>query len=360
MKRLICIALLCLLLAGLIGCGQAPPPEETAAAPETFTFTTGVVPVTQPNKWGVSIEHIDLSKPENKKHLDWAKKDYENRGSYPNTFKTPKYFDVEAYRKAYWEQENKKPDPWVYVWEDEKAGKLREKHRPWNETKELVIRSTYESECEGYRELLVRDKTTGETERIARGYFADYDGVVFDQVKILSDKQFLYHIWYWDGGDWGYYIYDLELGESICVSGGYNLCDLGDGRYLWADTRYVNVDGVSTLHLIDWRAFDAEKQDAKCTLVNWGDNYAVDIRHLSSDKRFVYVDLYRVFDGKRCRGVYDINTGEQVAFFEMPDPRMDRWVLISDDLEYAYYSAGIENNQPEHSCFHIIRYDQKQ
>jgi len=349
MKRVLCVTLLCLLMAGLMGCGEVVQPEATTTTKATLqTIALG-------KQWGVTIERIDLSKPENKKYIDWAK------GSrYSKNFSAPEYFDVEPYWQAYqemWEEERK-------LWttcdlEDEAAYKLQESCRPWNEAKELVIRSTYEeNEWDGFMEFLVRDKATGETQLIAKGHDADYDGVVFDTINYLSDTRVLYHMWYWDGGDWGYYIYDLEIGESICVTGG-DLCDLGNGRYLWIDQRYVNVDSVSTLHLIDMRAFESGKKGAKSTLVNWGDDYSASITHLSSDKRFVYVYLHRLSDYARLRGVYDVNTGEQIALFEMPDVQMtaaDGWGLINDELEYIYNWAG-NVEDPDILWFYVIRYD---
>jgi len=347
MKRLLCAVLLCLLVVGLCGCGKQGVVEELSTVPSTSQ------PMAVPQKisehpWGVTIEQIDLDDPENQKYIDWAK-----GHQYERSFNRPDYFDVEVYVK----QADEEPDPWIRVWENKKKNMLRERHRPWNDAKELVIRYVYSDEYSGHKELLVRDKATGETECIDKGGFYDANGVVFDPVVVLDDTRFLYSRYYWDSGDPDmYYIYDLEIGERICVAGS-GLCDLGNGPHLWSDSGMGIEGGV--LYLIDMRELEAGKKEAKKELVRWGsDYYAVEIYHLSSDRRFVYLDFsldsehtgYRT----RHRGVYDIETGGQVALFEIPDSRAG-YALISDDLEYGYYSAGNMDDPTVHS-FYIIHY----
>jgi len=165
--------------------------------------------------------------------------------------------------------------------------------------------------------LLVRDRETGETQPISKGGFGGDDGVVFTVDEIFSDTRFLYRRYYWNYGPDCYYIYDSQLGGNICVSSDDygELCDLGNERYLWCET---NIGLGSGLYLIDMGALAAGSKDAKRTLFNWGSEYSGDILHLSSDRRFVYVELYRYSDDTRNRGVYDTETGEQLAFFELP------------------------------------------
>ena len=319
MKRLICILLVGLLAAGVMGCGQV----------QTVT----------PGPWGVTIERVDLSKPENQKYLNWAKRQNKHLTwtSFWRTLKVlPKYYWVEILTKDI--LKNRRHDPWTH---EEDTDILREKHRPWNDTKELVIRETDTNEADyGWEwriELLVRDKATGETECIDYGSDNGHDGVVFDPIAILSDTRILYHKWHWDGGFNGdRFLYDLAIGERICVSGGH-LCDLGNRRYLWGDG--------NALYLIDLRALEAGKKEAKRELINWGDDYGfTGIKYLSSDKRFVYVQLYRYSDNTLHRGVYDTNSGEQVALFELPlsndhTPTEHGMSFISDDLECISYGG---------------------
>jgi len=244
MKR-VCAALLCLLLAGLWGCGK----QEAEAGP-----------------WGVD---------------------------------EPKYFDVEAYER----EADDGPYP-----------------RNWNDAKELELRFTDKDEYNGYGELLIRDKATGETERVAKGSYSDCGGTALGVTKILSDTQFLYYKMDTDGGPDFYYLYDRRIGESVCVYSsvlGY-LCDLGGGRYLWLDW---DEDTWYTLYLIDMRALEAGEKDAKRTLVRWDwDCYATNICQLSPDKRFVSMVLIRQPDYTRFRGVYDVDTGEQVELIDYFTP----------------------------------------
>jgi len=306
---MLCAALLCLLLAGLCSCGQTEVVEE-ASMTVTEKATEAAVIVLSDNPWGVTIERIDLDDPENQKYIDWAKKH-----RYKTSFEAPNYFDAEAYRK----QADEKPAPWTYVWENKKKNMLREMYQPWNETKELVIRNTYSDEDFGYKELLIRDKATGETECIDKGGFSCSDGVVFDPVLAISDTQFLYNKFFWDGGSFGYYIYDLAIRERICVSD-YGLCDLGNEQYLWSDIKLKYMDNENALYLIDMRALEAGGKGAKRMLASWGDYGFGEIRHLSSDKRFVYVNIHRWSAGNTMqhRRVYDISTGELVAVFDIP------------------------------------------
>jgi len=333
MKRLLCAVLLCLLLAGLCGCGKQ---AQTVA----------------PGPWGVTIEEIDLSKPENKKYIKWAKEYHANWESYSKIFSAPNYFNVEAYVN----QMGEEPDPWTYVWEDEENKELLEMHRSWNDTKELVIRATYENEYSGYNELLVREKATGETEQIAKGGISEFDAGSFSVLDVISDTRFLYRLSYYNYGPSQYYLYDLEIGGSICVASSEldMLCDLGNERYLWCDNE--QTVGKRTLYLIDMRALEAGKKGAKLELVSWDSDYSSRIKHLSSDKRFVYMSLFRYSDGTMHRGIYNVETGEQVVDFELPDQLVSDLILINDDLEYGmkwFYSE----DGPEVNLFYIIRYD---
>jgi len=350
--RKLCIALLCAALAGLCGCGEVALPEETTATSAAETTEAFSIAVAQP-QWGVSIEQVDLRKPENKKYLDWAKEDYAKRNVL-SKINAPECFDIIPYL----EKRGEFPyDDWATVGEYGKPGSVFERQRDWNDTKELVIRDTYKSGIfDGDREFFVRDKATGKTALIDAGSLWDIGGVVFDEVTILSDKQFLYHMWILDSGEVGYFLYDLEVGYSVCVAlHSTNLSDLGKEQYLWCENHWYS-DNVSVLHMINMRDFNAGKKDAKRTLINFGSDYGAEISHLSMDKRFVHMELYRYSDNTRHRGIYNIDTGEQVAFFEYPDSRLDRWTLINDEVEYAYYSAEIENGH-EDAAFYIIRYD---
>jgi len=117
--------------------GKPPNTAEETTYPIHMPMGTTKV-IAQPGKWTVTIERLDLNKPESKKYIDWADKEYANRTPYSKTFNVPEYFDVKAYRK----RSDNEADTWIDVREDEEAVKLREKHRPWNATKELIIRNT--------------------------------------------------------------------------------------------------------------------------------------------------------------------------------------------------------------------------
>ena len=356
MKRILSVAMLGLLLAGLWSCEWAEVAEETSTAVPQETTEAEVIALSE-NPWGVTIEHIDLEKPENKKYIDWAKKDYAERSLVSNNSKEPEYFDIEVYVKPEgpgykpWVYEAE-PDLWFNDWEDEENRILREKRRPWNETKELVLRYVHEYGYDGYSELLFRDRATGETKRIDTGYIGGDQFVDFE-VFIISDTRFLYQKWDARFGHGSHYLYDLKIGESICVRDG-NLCDLGDERYLWGDGKTRGMEKISALYVIDMRKLEAGSKDAKRTLVHWGDDYSGAIQHLSSDKRFVHVNLHRFSDLTIHRGVYDITTGEQVAFFMLPlhthFPAYN-YALINDDLEYV----GFARWDTYH--FFIVHYD---
>ena len=321
-RRKLCIVLLCLSLAGSLGCGKQEVVE-----------TTG--------PWGVTIEQIDLDDPENQQYIDWAKK-----RPHANTFEPPEYFSEWAHERRTDEED----DAWTYVWADKEKNMPLEKYRSWNKKKELVVRFLHKDDFDGDKELLVRDKASGKTVPIAQGVF----DVIYDNIRIISKTRFIYDVWYWDGcGIEQSFVYDLETGDSICYwSMGKGLCDLGDEQYLWCDW---NESAGSSLYLIDMRALEAEKKEAKRALFIWGNGYGGNIAHLSSDKRFVYVNLYYRPDNTLHRGVYDVETGEQVAFFEMPGYH-ENSVLIGDDMEYRYQTAGSADD-PTILSFCIIHYD---
>ena len=337
-----------LLVAGLCSCGQVEVAEEASTAVTEATTEAEVAMALSENPWAVTIEQIDLDDPENRVYIDWAK----TKPNWHNTrtFNEPSYFDnIDIW--AYWERTREEPDPWTCIWEDAAKNVLREKRRPWNETKELVSRSVPDDEhrYEGYRELLIRDKATGATERaVVTGY--DEWGPSIHVIEILSNTRFLYALI--DNYSESFYLYDAEIG-SVSITGG-SLCDLGERRYLWSDWR----EGFrGTLYLIDMRKLENGEKDAKRELVNWGRDYDGSIQYLSSDKRFVYINHHRSSDYTWHRGVYDIETGEQVAFFQWPGyvPN-DNKVLIRDDLEYVYYWAG-DVDDPTIHYFYIIHYD---
>ena len=336
MKKLLGILLLGLVLTGLFGCGEA---SSDAFAEWPMTAAE--------NPWRITTEKIDLDKPKNRKYIDWAREDraginWRAGPLAPRTYSTPKYFDTEPYLG----QANVEPYP-----------------ISWNETMELVVENTRTSEFGGYTELLVRDKATGETKKIAKGSFSDCDNIVFDVHEILSDTRFLYSQWYVDGGGPWYYLYDLNVGGSIGVAGIDNydretLCDLGDGRYLWNNRDRYEGDERG-LYLIDMSAFEAGGKSARRMLVPWSEQDSGSILHLSSDKRFVYMELYQGFDHTWRRAVYDVETGEPVALFELPGNAVgapENSVLMGDDLEYVYNWGG-SMDDPTIYSFCIIRYD---
>ena len=336
---MISIALLGLLMAGVCSCGQV----EVAEVTETTT-EADVIALSE-NPWGVTIEQIDLDDPANQKYIDWAKECPTS-----NTFESPEYFSEWTHEM----RTDKEPSSWTYVWANKKKNMPREKYRSWNETKELVVRFIHKNESDGDKELLIRDKATGKTVQIAKGGF----DTLYD-IRIISDTRFLYDVSYWDGsGAEQSLVYDLETGDSICYRSIVwdKLCDLGNEQYLWSDR---NRDAESGLYLIDASALATGNKNAKHTVFSWGSDYSGGIQYLSSDGRFVYVELYQFSDDTRNRGVYDVETGEQVALFELPlaftSVAYD-YVLISDDLEYVYYSAGPVNDPVIHYFF-IIHYD---
>jgi len=320
MKKLLYLSLIlaCLLCA----CGQG-------AAVEKIEITQS------DNPWGVTVEQIDLDNPENKQYIDWAKKDRADRGPHP-VYELPG------------------PGDWTYGDDHTIPHK---KCLPWNEKMEFVIRWQYLSDCDCYNELLVRRKATGKTIKIAEAYVYSYDGSYFEVTEILSDTQFLYSRGKGDVLNYQSFLYDLKTGESICVASDNPqfFRDLGGERYLWLD--WDRENGYP-LYLIDARAFKAGEKDAKRMLVRRDNEYYVsEIQHLSSDKRFVYMGLYRPYDTYYTmhREVYDVITGEQVAFCEVPDAGLD-WTLINDDLEYGYCWGG-DWSDPTILSFFVIHYD---
>lgn len=325
MKRVLRIGLICLLAAGLAGCGQTKP---AAAGP-----------------WGVTVEEIDLDKPENQKYVKWAKrqeKTLEWTLFWPALKMMPKYYWFDILKSTM--PGNRANDPRV------------NQLLPWNDTKEVVFRDVAEDEHEAHTALLVRDKATGETEQIDECRSHPDALIIFDAVMILSDTQILYHKWHLDGSFINeYFLYDLRIGERVCVSSDRcDLCDLGKKRYLW----FEQQEGA--IYLIDACALKAGEKDAKRTLVRWDSDYGYrNIHHLSSDKRFVFVEFYRGSDDTRHRGVYNVETGEQVALVEtshLPASIWDAWVFINNDMEYGYRATGDADDTTIDS-FYIIHYD---
>jgi len=310
MKRLLCV--LCVLCAVLllVGCGQA------ADAPEP---------------WNVTIEQVDLNKPENRQYIDW----FEEKDAEPDV----------------------KPDPWSYVWEDDENKTLREKYQPWSGTTELVIQytpalateATWDDETSYRVEFLARSKATKETQLISEGHWSYLDwatGVIYTAVDILSDTQIFYekNDYCADCGDsCSYYLYDRETGKSTLVA---DPGLAGGGLHYQDDMRYLSFgwEGDRTcLYQIDLRKLIAGKQDAKrliCRLDSFG--Y---IEHISQDRRFVY--LRRFDNDYNCyphREIYNIDSGERVAEFQLPvhDYGYSNYdtltysALIDDATEYFY------------------------
>jgi len=350
--------------------GEISTAEQTSEEASTEEQTYGVVPTTegriktikQPGRWGVSIEEVDLSLPKNKKYVRIAKGDWSAVGGRPEPCGGQMYFYVGKY-----DAQGYVPGDWVTVGKYEGRGSVVERRRQWTKTLELVIRDTHDNDVVGYKEFFVRDKTTGKIMMVDEGIFADICGVVFDNVRVISDTQFLYAEWYTDCYGEADFLYDLKVGDSICVNSNELLCDLGDGRYLWREYRYG--EKINRLFIADANKFNAGDKDAKRVLVDWGEEYNGVIDHLSSDKRFVYTYLFSEYSGARYRAVYDVNTGECVAFFGLPEGGggENSRVLMSDGLEYVFnafhghkvYADGrTEWYEPQVYSFFIIRYNQ--
>jgi len=305
-KRLLSVTLMCLLVAGLLAYGQQG--------------------VARPGQWDVTIEQIDLEKPENQKYIDWAEKDCAGKNSH---------------------QIYELPGPGEWTYPDVRG--TPEKRLPWNEKMEFVIRWQYLSDCECLNELLVRNKATGRTRQIAEARVYSFDGSYFQVTEILSDTRFLYTQGKkGDAFDYQTYLFDLKTKESICVAAKNPefFRDLGNGRHLWLDWKKDKY----TINLTDMRALEAGEKGANRILIRWDEGYP-GMQHLSSDNRFVYMGVYG------GRWVYDIDTGKQVAFCEIPNFALE-WTLISDDLEYGYSCGGTEDD-PEIGDFYIIRYDRR-
>lgn len=306
--------------------------------------------IEQPGKWEVSIEKVDLSLPENKRLLHMAKSLMTEKSSAPKSVTDPDYFDLENY------PQNVDESDWVTTGEYKEPGSITESCLSWDEEKELVIRDTHDSESSGKRELLVRDKATHKAKQISEGSFASASESYFLIDSFLSDKRVLYERNYTDYGlNNHYFIYDTDTGESICVaSSDYgDLCDLGNKQYLWSTG--------GSLSIIDMRKFNAGMKDAKYTLINLEENYYCGIDHISPNNRFVHLDIIYSTDNlyKKFRGVYNVKTGEQVAFFELPDIRRDFMVLARGNLEYMFDSGSGSVDDPKIDDFYIVRYKMK-
>ena len=322
MRKYLALFIAILLCLSLAACGRE---LGGSSAIEVVNEATG------PNAWKVTIERIDLNKSKNKKYVKLAK-------PFRNTehiFKEAKYFDV----RTVLDEVEKEPDPWDYAWEYEETEELLEKQRPWNDTTEIMIRFFCADETNGIyeSELLVRHKVSGKTKLLTTGRFCHASGTKLRVTKILSDTQFLYKREDIDGGPTQYFLYDEEIGETICVfSDAQELCDLSEERYLWRDS------DTNTLYLIDLRELASGNKNVKRALVHWDSDYSSSITFLSWDKRFVYMRLYRRSDRTKLRGVYDVNSGEQVALFEIP---------VSNDHTTTGYSVVLISKKLEFVCY---------
>jgi len=307
---------------------------------------------TSPDAWNVTIEQIDLSKPVNKKYIDW----YEAKEAEPD----------------------EKTDPWDYVWEDKDKKLLREKYQTWNDEIELVVQytpalatnATGDDETLYDIEFLTRSISTKETQLIAEGYWSYFDwatGTIYDVVEILSDTHILYekNDYCADCGDsLSYYLYDWETGESSYVAGD-GLHYLDDMQYLFIERDEENKDCV---YLSNLRKLIAGEEDAKrqvCQLPEYG--Y---IEHFSQDMRFVYLLLLdSEYNLHSHRVIYSIETGKQVADFQLPvhyhnssnhytvDGHFS--ALINDVLEYRYdlhYVDGL-NGEKYLKLLYVIHYE---
>jgi len=305
------------------------------------TVSAWICPPVQPPEPEIAItaliEEIDLSLPESRQYVDWYEAMVAGRMASP-------------YR---WLPEDKEPQACDITWIDVPGQdfKLRNLRRDWDATTEIVVEHSNVTNRSADVKFFLRNKATGAIEMIAelKNWLFDFPITWFYVQSILDDRYLLYLEYTWDG--WTYYLYDRKNKSRILVGGGEPV-ELNDTQLLYMewDTPQTNM-----LKLIDARKFAAGDKNAKRTVVQFDRACVGSIAHVSHDKRFVHVNLYRWSDAAEFRGIYDIETGAQVAFFELPwwAPNM---VLVNDGLEYVYwedYNGGLE-------YFYVIRYERSE
>ena len=304
------------------------------------TISAWIFPPNKPLEPGIeitaAIEEIDLSLPESKQYIDWYNAMVADRMDNPYG----------------WRPSDKNPELCDITWVEVPDGyntKLRNLRRDWDNTTEIVTEYTNVTERSADLKFYLRNKTTGKIDMISEINYTDFMfPVSWFYVQSILDSRYLLYTWYaWDG--WSYSIYDrrtkrstyavsepVELSDTQCLDLGYN----GSNYYI---------------EQVDLRKLAAGKNDAKRTVVQFDSGYSAYVAHVSYDKRFVHVNLYRGADYTNYRGIYDVETGAQVGFFEVPWSPINYRELISDDLEYIYWT----DYQGELTCFWVIRYERQ-
>jgi len=319
MKKLLCVLCAVLLAAG--GCGQVAD-------------MSNVNEIAGPGAWNVSIEQIDLGKPENKQYADWREQQINERNKEPD-------------------------DPWNRVWLDEEKKRIKEVSQPWTDTAELVIQYRYPEDGHPVRidELFVRNKITGEAQLIAerKQYDTEGYGGVLNVREILDDTHFLYEYYGVEGLEDPCFMYDITTGESIRVELSQQNVD---GAIVW-------IQGNQLHQITDIVGFYSGEENDWPVIAHWdfGDDlYSAWCSAFSHDKRFVHMDFVLVSDWHQFyRGIFDMDSTEMVAFFPLPKPlpkeslpMQANSVLVSDTLAYFYYLSYYVDD--ERQPFYLIHY----
>jgi len=249
MKKLLCIALLCLLLAGVLGCGERPVEDSFE---EEFTET---------------ITKIDLSAPGNQKYREWLEACFADNSFWRDQVRIePSSTDPKTNRPDIKESK----DAWSHLIEESYSaeGLANESWKTWdwNGIWELELYSYQKNEV-GWDVLRARDKATGETQMIGETVngLADSWGS-FDVVHI--DEAFVVYSLGSDGWSYGFFTPGQSEVKYIGQSDGAGFLDEARTKWWYREYDYGQNDDDSyppkhLVHYTDLRKMAAGDADAQ-------------------------------------------------------------------------------------------------
>jgi len=286
-----------------------------------------------------TVEEIDLSLPESQQYIDWY-----------NAMVAERIANPYAWRPA-----DKNPELCDITWIDVpdpygQTTKLRNLRRDWDETTEIVIEHSSITDSRIDQKFFLRNKLTSAEEMIVDYTYTNFGFPItwFYVQSILDDRYLLYLDYTWDGHS--YYLYDRVTKKKTYVA--IEMLELSDTQLFYL---HLRSSSTYSLALVDARKLAAGDRNARRILVQFDDDYHASIYYISHDKRFVHVDLSSWSGDGNYRAIYDVETGAQVAFFEIPwGPRRE---LVSDDLEYIYWDDP--NYESGFRYFYVVRYERK-
>lgn len=351
MKRLFALISAMVLLAGCGGVQDQGDPTATSGPPASSRPPAPSVAVESSGVWKVTMQTLDMENPEDTRYIEQVQAKEDNR------FVSVKG-QIDAWETYFARKEKEKEDAlWTYVWADEKKETLTEQYRPWHGSIEFVVRYIKLREREPMvdyerREFLLRDKSTGKTKLLISANLSDTYATAnyyeYDVLRIFDDTHFLYEEYYtdFDGAfRWNCYLYDAKTKKSTLIyTTDGNPIALDDMVYLCVFKDYDA--GKAYLRLNDVPKMIAGKDNAVRDIARWrifdppdkpteNDMYlSLQLNYVSKDKRYVYMTLSKDYNGRDdLRAVYDIETGEEMARFDLDMSNLSKSMLLDNKTE---------------------------